>query len=162
MSDVVKDAVEGGGLGSWAGPVGMGIGAVGNVLAGAFGGGQQYNPGKLHSRWADPYQGQLFQQQMKRAMSGAGDFGFGQAAKQGTSQLQQMMADRGISQGSGVGMAATGNMLANAMGQDIGNRRAWTGQLLNTQPFQQTSDQGWENSYAFDRYGEHRPSTYST
>ena len=140
----------------------LGAMALGNTLAGAFGGQDQYNPGKIHSRWADPYQGQLFQQQMQRAMSGAGDFGFGQAAKQGNSQLSQMMADRGISPMSGVGMAAQGNMLSQAMGQDIGNRRAWTGQLLNTQPMKQTSNEGWEQYGSYGRFGEPiKPSTYS-
>ncbi len=129
-----------------------GITALGNLIGGAYGGGEQYDPGKIHSRWADPYQGMLFQDQMKQAMSGGGDFGFGQAAKAGTSQLQQMMADRGISPQSGVGLSATGDMLANAMSQDIGNRRNYTMGLLNTTPMKQQSDQGWEqfnNGYGY-------------
>ena len=124
--------------------------AFGTGLAGMFGGGDQYDPGKLHTRWMDPYQGALFQQQMQQGMSGAGDFGFGQAAKSGTSQLQQMMADRGIAQDSGVGLAAQGGMMANAMSADIGNRRNYMMGLMNARPNMETSDQGWES---YGKYG---------
>ena len=146
-------------------PLSAGIMAGGNMLAGMFGGQDEFRPGKLHSRWADPFQGALFQQQMKGAMSGAGDFGFGQAAKQGNSQLSHMMADRGISPQSGVGMAAQGNMLSQAMGQDVGNRRQYTMGLLNTQPIKQTSAEGWERYGSYGRWGEpssmNQPSQYS-
>ncbi len=144
-------ATQGAMAGSALGPWGMAAGAIGGGLQGMFGGAEGYDPGKLHSRWSDPYQGRLFQDQMQRAMSGGGDFGFGQAAKAGTSQMQQMMADRGISSDSGVATAGMGNMMANAMGADIGNRRNWIGQMLNTRPIKDTSDQGWENwsSYGY-------------
>jgi hypothetical protein len=108
---------------------------------------------KLHTRWQDPYQGMLFQQMMKRGMSGAGDFGFGQAAKQGNSQLSQFMSDRGISPGSGYGLAGQGNMLAQAMGADVANRRQYGLNLLAAQPRKETSDYGWAN-YGSEGYSD--------
>ena len=125
----------------------------GDIVNAGFSGQDSQDPGKLHSRWADPYQGALFQQQMQRGLSGAGDFGMGAATKQGTSQLQQMMADRGIAPGSGVATAATGSMLANAAAQDVGNRRNWNMALLNATPKKETSGHGWDEFKDF--YGRY-------
>ena len=130
--------------------------AAGSAIGAGFSGSDSQDPGKLHSRWADPYQGLLFQRQMQQGMSGAGDFGFGSAAKSGTSQLQQMMADRGIAPNSGVATSATGSMLAGAMGTDISNRRNYIMGLMNATPNKETSGHGWDEFS--DHYGRYNAS----
>lgn len=101
----------------------MGMYGLGNVL-GAFGG-SDAPPGTGFIHNINPQQ-QALMQMMQRAMmpggGGLGDLGYGQAVKQGTSQLSQMMADRGIAPGSGVADAAMGNMLGQAAAQEGANR----------------------------------------
>ena len=147
MGNVAAGAGQGAALGGWAGPIGAGIGALGGALTAGFYG-QPEQPW-THSRWADPYQGRLFQTQMKNALSGAGDFGFGQSAKQGTSQLAQMMADRGSSPQSGVGLAAQGSMMGNAMAADVGNRRNYLQQMMTMQAPKEYSSRGFKDSGRF-------------
>ena len=71
----------------------------------------------------NPYQQALAHQTQLAALKGnLGDTGYGTAVKQGKSQLQNFLARQGIAQGSGVGIAGMGNMLANASSQDAQNR----------------------------------------
>ena len=107
---------------------------AGSAIGGALGGGGGDQPlGNLHL--VNPMQQQLYNTMARRLMSGGGDFGFGSAYKQGKNQVQQMMAQRGISPQSGVNLATMGNMTANAVGQDAANRRNTWFQLMG-QPLQ--------------------------
>ena len=112
----------------WLGPA---IGALGNVL-GAFGqpGPQEQLPTNLVL--SDPGQYKMLNAMRKAYMTGSGDFGFGSNVKQGSSQLSQFMADRGISQGSGYYGGAMGNMIAQAMSGDAQARRGYGMDLVRT------------------------------
>ena len=71
----------------------------------------------------NPYQQALAQQLQYGAAKGQlGDTGYGTAVKQGKSNLQNFLARQGIAQGSGVGIAGMGNMLAQASNTDAQNR----------------------------------------
>jgi hypothetical protein len=103
-------------------------------LGSAFGGGgeeQKQLAGDLHL--INPYQQQLYNQMYSGLMGGGGDFGYGSNIKAGTSQLQNMMAQRGIKVGSGGAYSgAYGNMVGSALGQDAEARRAYAMQLLQS------------------------------
>lgn len=97
--------------------------ALGAGLNALFGGGQQEQRPMGVPYVTNPYQQALQHQMQKRALQGnVGDSGFGSFVKQGKSQLQNFLAQQGISQDSGVGIAGMGNMIANASAQDAQNR----------------------------------------
>jgi hypothetical protein len=118
---------------------------VGQGLTNMFGADQRDPIGKLHVAYADPFQGLLTQGLIKDFMAGRGDFGFGQATKQGMSQLQQLMADRGVRPDSGVFNAGLSNMLAQASMQDAMNRRQYGMGLASMAPQMMTSGHGWDD-----------------
>jgi len=125
--------------------------AVGGLREGLRDDGSGQAPQEVHSRWTDPYQGQLFQKMMKRGMSGAGDFGYGGLVKQGTGQLQQMMADRGIAPGSGAAISATGNMINQAMASEQQNRNNYMLNLMTATPQKERSEAGFKNNPWYGR-----------
>ena len=105
-----------------------GAGAVASAI-----GSDQPEPGKLSV--VNPFQRNLMQKMQYDALQGNyGDMGFGRAAKQGMGQLQQFMADRVVSPQSGVGLAAAGNVMANAASQDTGNLRNYMMGLTQMSP----------------------------
>jgi hypothetical protein len=106
--------------------IGSGIGALGA----AFGGQDSQQLGNLHL--VNPAQQALYNAMTKQMLSGSGDYGFGQAFKQGKSQLQDYMASRGVSPQSGVGLQAMGGLAANAAAQDAAGRRQSLFQLMGT------------------------------
>ena len=118
-----------------AGPIMQGLGSL---LGG--GGGQEQTPSNLHL--VNPQQQLLYNRMIQQLMGGAGDFGYGSNIKQGSSQLQQMMASRGVKVGSGGAYTgAYGNMVGNALGQDATARRQYAMNLLQT-PLQIASTTG--------------------
>lgn len=108
------------------------IGAGLNFLGGGlFGGGQQQAQGNLHL--VNPAQQLLYNKMIAGLTGGAGDFGYGSNIKQGTSQLQNMMAQRGIKVGSGGAYSgAYGNMVGQALGADAQARRQYALNLLQS------------------------------
>ena len=106
------------------------IGAGANTLGQGLMGQPDQPLGNLHL--VNPAQQALYNTMAQRLLGGGGDFGFGSAYKQGKGQVQQMMAQRGISPQSGVAMSAMGNMTADAVGQDAANRRNTWFQLMGT------------------------------
>ena len=106
--------------------IGSGVGALGQGLMGE----DKQQLGNLHL--VNPAQQALYNTMAKRLLGGGGDFGFGSAYKQGKGQVQQMMAQRGISPQSGVSLATMGDMTADAVGQDAANRRNTWFQLMGT------------------------------
>jgi len=142
-------------------PLSAGILAGGGMLSGMFGGGEQdRGPGKPHAMYMDPYQGLLFQKNIKDYMAGRGDFGFGALAKQGKSQLSQFMADRGIAPDSGFATAGMADAMMRAASGDMQNRRNYGIQLAGMQPNLMFGEQGFgavpgnletDWSYAFNR-----------
>ena len=124
------------------------IGGGLSALSGIFGGQQEYDPkdaGDLHL--VNAGQLELWNSMHNRYKSGAGDYGFGSSVKQGKSQLQQMMADRGISPQSGVGMSALAEMIGTASAADSKNRSDFGLNLLRS-PLQtaQTAGSNWLSS----------------
>ena len=109
---------------------GGGLNAIGSGLSG--GGGDKVRQ-NLHL--VNPAQQALYNQMTKQVLSGSGDYGFGTAFKQGKSQLQDFMAQRGISPDSGIYGQQMGNMTANAVAQDAAGRRNTLFQLMS-QPLQ--------------------------
>ena len=104
---------------------------VANVAgAGMFSGGPEQKQGNLHL--ANPAQLALYNALAQRSLSGAGDFGYGQAAKQGKGQVQQFLADHGIDQNSGIGMGMQANAFGQASALDAQNRRSFDLSLLGT------------------------------
>jgi hypothetical protein len=110
-------------------PAAIGASVIGGALSGG-GGGQEQIPQNLHL--VNPGQQALWNMFAQRAKSGAGEFGFGQAAKQGKSQVQNFLADRGVDMGSGFAAGAMGDAFANAGAQDSANRNQFNLSLLNT------------------------------
>ena len=115
-------------------PIDPGTAYLGAAGVNAFGAGITPDPkqpqGNLHL--VNPAQQALYNTMAKRLLGGGGDFGFGSAYKQGKGQVQQMMAQRGISPQSGVSLATMGDMTADAVGQDAANRRNTWFQLMGT------------------------------
>ena len=106
--------------------------AVGaNTLGSALGLNQQ-DPvlGNLHL--VNPAQQALYGNMAQGLLRGGGDFGLGSGFKQGSSQLAQMMAARGISPQSGAAAGAYGNMVGNAMSNDVQARRQYALSLLGS------------------------------
>ncbi len=101
-------------------------------LGSALGAGEgEQKPGDLHL--VNLQQKQLYDQMLRGLMGGGGDFGYGSNVKAGTSQLQNMMAQRGVKVGTGGAYSgAYGNMVGNALGQDANARRQYAMQLLQT------------------------------
>jgi len=112
-----------------------GIGALG---AGLSGGGDKARQ-NLHL--VNPAQQALYNQMAGQLLNGSGDYGFGTAFKQGKSQLQDFMAQRGISPDSGIYGQQMGNMTANALAQDAAGRRNTLFQLMS-QPLQTAQTAG--------------------
>ena len=110
--------------------IGAGVNAIGQGLMGSQ---EQGAKGNLHL--VNPMQQQLYQYMGNQLMNGAGDYGFGNAIKQGKSQLQDFMAQRGISPDSGVYGQQMGNMVANASALAGQNRMNNLFQLMS-QPLQ--------------------------
>jgi hypothetical protein len=110
----------------------IGAGIAADVAGSIWGGEdeQQQMPPNLHL--VNPGQQALWNMFAQRAKSGAGEFGFGQAAKQGKSQVQNFLADRGVDMGSGFAAGAMGDAFANAAAQDSANRNQFNLSLLNT------------------------------
>ena len=106
---------------------------LGGQAMSALGAGMQNNDPIL-SRWdiVNPQQQKMWNAMSGQLMSGRGDFGFGSAFKQGKSQLQQYMANRGVSPNSGVGLAAMGNVATGASDVDAQNRTQRWMQLMGT------------------------------
>ena len=133
--------------------------AVAGGVRGLFGGGND-QPNQYSALYALSPQQQALQHQMQnRALLGdVGDTGFGQNVKQGTTQLQQMMADSGISMDSGVGVAGTGEVIAGASAQDAENRSRRMLDIASMSPAFMNS--GWEtgrhNLWQTDPTGQYR------
>ena len=112
-----------------------------NLGAGGLSGGQEQAKGNLHL--VD--QGQLAQRNAMIAglRGGGGDFGFGTNVKQGQRQLQNLMAQRGVSidPRSGAYAGAYGNMVGQAAAADQGARRDYMMNLLRS-PLQIASSTG--------------------
>lgn len=100
-------------------PLTAGIFVGGQALAGAMTPDAPSNYTGLQSQ----AQYNLMEQMARMAAAGGGDFGFGQAARQGNATLQSALAQRGINPNSGVGISALAQMLANATAQDAQGRR---------------------------------------
>ena len=116
-----------------------GLGALGGLAQGLT---QTERP--TRTTIVNPFQRDLMHMMQSQALRGNyGDMGFGRAARQGQSQLAQMMADRGISPTSGVGLAATGNVLANAATADTQNLRNYMMGLTQMSPAV-VQTQGWD------------------
>ncbi len=108
-------------------------GIASNVLGSLFGGGDQKQVVQntdLHL--VNPIQQTLWNMLAGRAMSGGGEFGYGQAAKQAKGQVQQFLADRGVDMGSGFAASAMGDAYSNAAAQDQANRNQFNLALLGT------------------------------
>ena len=99
--------------------------------AGLMGGGEKPQAGNLHL--VNPQQQLLYNKMLQGLLGGGGDFGYGSNVKAGTSQLQNMMASRGIKVGTGGAYSgAYGNMVGNALGQDANARRQYAMGLLQS------------------------------
>jgi hypothetical protein len=108
---------------------GAGIAAdvIGSIVGG--GGGQEQPLSDLHL--VDPLMQQKRAQMIQALMGGGMDTGFGANIKQGTSQLQQMMAQRGIKVGSGGAYTGgLGNMVGTALSNDANERYSRIYQML--------------------------------
>ena len=105
--------------GPWLGPA---IGALGSMATAGLSGGER-DAGPLSI--VNPMQQALIQKMQFDAARGGGDFGFGGAARQATGQVQQYMADRGVSPESGVYGGALSSAIANAASGDLQNRRSY-------------------------------------
>ena len=105
----------------------------GGKLMDMIGSGMQNN-NPVMSKWdiVNPQQQKMWNAMSQQLMSGAGDYGFGSAFKQGKSQLQDYMANRGVSQDSGVGLKAMGNVATGASQVDAQNRTQRWMQLMGT------------------------------
>ena len=143
-------------------------GIAANALGSLFGGGDQKQVVQntdLHL--VNPLQKTLWEMLAGRAMSGGGEFGYGQAAKQAKGQVQQFLADRGVDMGSGFAASAMGDAYSNAAAQDQANRNAFNLQLLGTQL--QTA-QATGNNYipgspsytAFQPFQQHAPGGFGS
>ena len=119
----------------------MGLNALGNMVGGM--GGQDY--GNLHM--VNRGQQDLWTQMAGQVSGGGGDFGFGNSIKQGKSQVQDFMAQRGVRMGGGGGQmggayaGAMGNMMGQATAADAQSRRNYALQLLGT-PMQVAQSRG--------------------
>lgn len=114
---------------------GAGVNAVSNLV----GGKDEFRPANLHLVNGAQMAG--YQDLMRKLLAGDGDHGFGTAVKQGKTQIQQMLADLGVSANSGYGAAAMGDMVANAASQDSANRVQTMLELIRT-PLQTAQTQG--------------------
>jgi hypothetical protein len=109
----------------------MALGGLGALFGG---GGEEQLPGNLHM--VDPAAVAYRNRILASLMGGGMDTGFGANIKQGTSQLQQMMAQRGIKVGSGGAYTgAYGNMVGTAASNDANERYKRIYQMLG-QPIQ--------------------------
>jgi len=111
----------------------LAIAYLGGQAMDMIGAGMQNNNPVL-SKWdiVNPQQQKMWNAMSRQLMSGSGDYGFGSAFKQGKSQLQDYMANRGVSQDSGVGLAAMGNVANGASQVDAQNRTQRWMQLMGT------------------------------
>ena len=118
-------------------PIPIGAALIGSALIGAAGSAMQPGPekqasGNLHL--VNPQQQALYQKMYAGLQGGGGDFGYGTNVRQGTSQLQNMMAQRGIKVGTGGAYSgAYGNMVGAAASADQEARRNYAMQLLGQQ-----------------------------
>ena len=120
-----------GGAAATGNPWLIGGSILANTLGGLFGGGGgEGQAANLHL--VNPGQQALYNLLAQRAVSGAGDFGFGSAAKQAKGQVQQFLADRGVDMNSGFAAGAMGDAFANAAAQDQQNRNQFNLGLLAT------------------------------
>jgi len=119
----------------WADAAAVGANAIGGALS------KPNDQALSNLHLVNPAQQALYNSMAGKLMGGGGDFGFGTAFKQGKSQLQDMMAQRGISSDSGIGMQQMGNMTAGALGQDAANRRDTWFQLMGV-PLQTAQTSG--------------------
>ncbi len=118
--------------------IGTGISTIGGLLSNNDGPTQL--AGDLHL--VDPLMQQKRAQLIQSLMGGGMDTGFGANIKQGTSQLQQMMAQRGIKVGSGGAYTgAYGNMVGTAASNDANERYNRIYQMLGM-PLQVASATG--------------------
>lgn len=121
---------------SWMLPAAMALQTVGS-LAGGQDPRNQYGQtqgerGNLHL--VNTGQADLYRQMLAELGRGGGDSGYGANTKAGISQLQQMMAARGVSvnPGSGAYAGAAGNVIGQAAAADAAARRNYMTQLLGT------------------------------
>jgi len=108
----------------------------GAILGGLFGGGgsQPVTQQATDLHLVNPLQQQLYQRMYDGLSRGDGDFGYGTNVKSGLSQLQQMMASRGVSvnPNSGAYAGAAGNVIGQAAAADATARRNYMMQLLSS------------------------------
>ena len=133
-----------------------------NFLGGLLGGPDQKQVVQntdLHL--VNPIQQTLWNMLAGRAMSGGGEFGYGQSAKQAKGQVQQFLADRGVDMGSGFAASAMGDAFSNAAAQDQANRNAFNLQLLGT-PLQTAQITGKNYVPGSPSYTAFRPSQQRT
>ena len=114
----------------------LGIGAGSSLAGGLLSSGPE-RPDNMYSAIGMPAQANMLQSMVNSYASGSGEFGFGPAAQSGMSTLLQAMRDRGFTgnMSGGVGGSLVGNMLAQAMGQDISARRGYGLSLAQAQPW---------------------------
>lgn len=93
---------------------------------------QSQLPGNLVA--TSPTQFKMYDQLVQNFLSGGGDYGYGSTMKSGNSQLQQFMADRGISADSGVYQSAMADLIAQSAATDASNRYNYGLNLLNSPP----------------------------
>ena len=101
-----------------------GIGTGISTLGGLLGGGQG-QPATTYTDMIIPQQRGLLTQLINQYASGGGDFGLGASVRQGSSTLQNMLANMGIAPGSGAHASALSRMMAQAVQGDAQNRRQY-------------------------------------
>jgi len=113
-----------------------GLSALGGMAQGLMGGQQER---EQINRIGIPQQARLIDMLARSAQRGQGEFGFGPAMQQGTATLRDMMGQRGISPTSGAYNSALAQLIAQAMSQDIGNRRQFALGVAQARPFTATA-----------------------
>lgn len=133
----------GGGSGGLLPIVGSVFNGIGNALSGGGGG-----SAPTTSTWIGSYpQMQLFEMLVNAARQGRGDYGFGAAARAGMETVRQQMANRGISQSSGVYQSGLANMLGQAVAADAQGRRNFAVQAATMSPWTVTSNKLGDPGY---------------
>ena len=121
----------GGGGFPWGAALTMGGGLLSGLLAP-----QQHDPMPTITRPGMGAQVDFLRELIRRQQApGQGEFGFGQVAKQVNATLQAMMGQRNISPQSGVAGSLYANLLSQAMGRYVQNRRLYGLQLAQARPW---------------------------
>ena len=99
-------------------------GTVANTIGNVVGGGDQYDKTPTLTGYANVSQGRLQNALLRAYTRGDGEFGFGQAMRQGTSQLDQYLRDSGMPGAKGgIADSLRAAMIGNAASGDAANRR---------------------------------------